>query len=126
MHFADRPHRLAEVLECGTTIDEIKGTRFERHRRRVAVPKIDQDARPLRILRRDADKRRADVQSGDMIGAELRQFDGKVAWAGCDLKHITPIRQLCGDALGCSSELEDGLLFPRVPRVPASQESREW
>ena len=53
MHLANRLNRLGEVLEGGSTVDEVKDIGIKWRRGRVALPKLDSDARICRILRRD-------------------------------------------------------------------------
>jgi hypothetical protein len=79
IHFFEPPNRSAEILEGSTAKHEIKGLGLERHVRSIAVPEINGNSRFERVSAGYFNERLADINSGDSVSPEFRQFDREVS-----------------------------------------------
>jgi hypothetical protein len=61
VHFAQRSHGIAEILECRAADDEVERVVRKRKRRGIALAELDIDSWPRRIVGCHADERSADV-----------------------------------------------------------------
>ena len=72
MHFFERLHWSAEVLEASTAKQEIKGLGLEGNVRRVALPEINFNSRLHRVSASYFNECVADINCGDSVSPEFR------------------------------------------------------
>src|SRR5262249_30650490 len=78
-HFLERSHGAAEVLECGTTDDEVERIALEGHAGDVSLAEVDADGFSGRVLARDSHEGLADVETRDLVIPESGQIDREIA-----------------------------------------------
>jgi len=121
VHFTQRGHRIAEILECRAADDEVECLVRKRQRGGIALAELGIDGRPGRLLGCHADERSADVDAGDPIVSELGKLDREIAGARRHFEHTRARRHLRGDPPGAG--LEVGSKLCGILGVPARQHS---
>src|SRR5215472_4587587 len=98
IHFLQSLDRLGEVLERGSTKQEIERLIREWHAGRISLSEIDIDSITGRFLPSDVHEGLANVKSGDAVIAALRQLDREVPGPRRYFEYIAAGWNLCRDA----------------------------